>query len=107
MLINWQFGLWMKLRSLWSLIKSRLSTTRVGSSRSTSNTTFGKRPLMAWNKLTDGRLAVMGDNGKWYDYTALPISDILVEPFPNMSKGWCVYQHLLKNRWILVRKEDY
>lgn len=71
---------------------------------------FGTRKLMSWNKLKDGELAIMDNNGNWRPYTALPFVKNLGldrEFFEDMSKGYRTMQILLKQGWIIVNKEDY
>ena len=68
---------------------------------------FGTRKLMAWNKLRNGELAVMDNDGVWRSYRQLPEFLVYQEDYPEMSKGFRTMQMLLKAGWILVRAEDY
>lgn len=74
---------------------------------------FGIRKLMAWNKLHNGELAIMDNEGKWHRYTQHPLYTMLKnmgqhkEMFPEMSKGYRMMQLLLKQGYIIVNKEDY
>ena len=74
---------------------------------------FGIRKLMSWNKLNNGELAVMDNEGQWKPYTQHPLYQLLnkmgqgKEYFPEMSKGYRTMQLLLKQGYIIVNKEDY
>lgn len=68
---------------------------------------FGQRNLMAWNKLNDGELAVMDNDGVWRSYKELPSFMQFPDQFEDNSKGWATYQMLRKGGWILVNGRDY